>query len=272
MTEYTLHLQKMKTGIDSKNNVCYQLHEINMNSVINKKIKLTFLNSINCVSCGRLTKKSFNQGYCFPCVRSLAECDICIVKPQLCHFHEGTCRDDNWGKAYCIKPHYIYLANTANPKVGITRDINIPSRWIDQGAVQALPIIKVNERLLSGLVEVRLANYLSDKTNWQEMLKKKPEQIDLFLIKTQVLAKERDFIELLQAKYGTHAIEIVDAKETILDYPVITYPQKVIPHNLDKNPLVEGVLLGIKGQYIILDTGVMNMRKFSGYRCKISIR
>jgi len=271
MSEYTLHLQKMKTALDSDNNACYQLQDIKMNALVGKKIRLVFLNQINCVACGRLTKKSFNQGYCFPCARSLAECDTCIVKPELCHYHAGTCRDSSWGEAHCLKPHYVYLANTGGVKVGITREKNIPMRWIDQGAVQALPIIKVSERRLSGLIEVKLAQTLSDKTNWQAMLKQHPDAIDLVAIKRELLLQEQHFIELLQVEYGTHAIDIVDTKEINIHYPVLTYPQKINSHNLDKNSQVEGVLLGIKGQYIILDTGVMNLRKFAGYKCELIV-
>ena len=271
MTEHTLHLQKMRTTLDGDNNACYQLHDINMNGLLGKMIKLIFLNTINCVACGRLTKKSFNQGYCFPCMRSLPECDTCIIKPELCHFHEGTCRDSNWGSEHCIKPHFIYLANTAKIKVGITREKNTPSRWIDQGAVQALPIIKVNERLLSGLIEVRLARHLADKTNWQAMLKQQPELIDLKQIKDDILSLESAYIDVLKDKYGHSAIELLSPQEIQIVYPVLSYPEKIKSHNLDKTPLVEGVLLGIKGQYIILDTGVMNLRKFAGYKCHISI-
>ncbi|WP_440683101.1 DUF2797 domain-containing protein [Cysteiniphilum halobium] len=271
MTEYTLHLRKMKTSLDHDNNACYQLHDINMNDLLGKVIKLEFLNEINCVACGRLTKKSFSQGYCFPCMRSLPECDTCIVKPELCHFHAGTCRDSNWGSEHCIKPHFIYLANTAKAKVGITREKNTPSRWIDQGAVQALPIIKVSERLLSGLIEVRLAKHLADKTNWQAMLKEQPDAIDLLRIKNKILLEEGDFIASLKAKYGTQAIELMNSQTIEIHYPVLSYPQKVSSHNLDKNLLVEGTLLGIKGQYIMLDTGVMNMRKFTGYKCRLTI-
>lgn len=270
MTEHTLHLQKMKTSLDHDNNAYYQLHDVDMNNLLGKKIKLEFLNEINCVACGRLTKKSFNQGYCFPCMRSLPECDTCIIKPELCHFHEGTCRDSNWGSEHCIKPHFIYLANTAKAKVGITREKNTPSRWIDQGAVQALPIIKVSERLLSGLIEIKFAKYLADKTNWQAMLKGQPDFIDLLTIRDEVLLQEHDFIESLKTQYGAQAIEILNSKTVEIHYPVLSYPQKIRSHNLDKTPLVEGTLLGIKGQYIILDTGVMNMRKFSGYKCHLS--
>lgn len=271
MTEYTLHLQKMKTSLDSNNNACYQLDDINMNNLVGKEIKLEFLNKINCVACGRLTKKSFNQGYCFRCLRSLPECDTCIVKPELCHFYAGTCRNSSWGDDHCIKPHFIYLANTDKAKVGITREKNTPSRWIDQGAVQALPIVKVSERLLSGLIEVRFAKHLADKTNWQAMLKNNPEHINLSVIKDEVLAKEFDFIELLKAQYGTQTIEIIDTKAVDIYYPVLSYPYKISSHNFDKKPLVEGTLLGIKGQYIILDTGVMNLRKFAGYKCELMV-
>ena len=54
-----------------------------------------------------------------------------------------------------------------------------------------------------------------------------------------------------------------------LVYPVEQYPEKVKSHNLDKTPVIRGKLQGIKGQYLILDTGVINIRKYSGYELRI---
>ena len=165
------------------------------------------------------------------------------------------------------------MANTSKAKVGITRQKNLPMRWIDQGAVQALPIVKVNERLLSGLVEVQFKNHVHDKTSWQAMLKSRPEEIDLLTYKNEILAKESTFIQKLQEQYGDKAIEVVsyDQPQQLIHYPVLQYPEKVKAHNLDKTPKAEGTVLGIKGQYLILDTGVINIRKFSGYQCDITI-
>ena len=53
-------------------------------------------------------------------------------------------------------------------------------------------------------------------------------------------------------------------------YPVLEYPEKVRSHNLDKEPRLEGTLMGIKGQYLIFDTAVINMRKYAGYLMQVS--
>ena len=138
---------------------------IEMNSLIGKPIKLAFIGDIYCSNCGNRTSKSFSQGYCFPCARSLARCDMCIMKPETCHYHLGTCREPEWGLSNCFSPHIVYLANSSGPKVGITRASNMPGRWIDQGAISALPILKVNSRIDSGQIESALKPFIADKTN-----------------------------------------------------------------------------------------------------------
>ena len=140
-----------------------------LNPLLGQELRLQFSGDIHCVNCGRKTNKSFNQGYCFPCMRSLAECDSCIIKPELCHYHAGTCREPSWGEQHCFTDHFIYLANTSGLKVGITRNTNIPTRWLDQGATQALPIMRVKNRLLSGQAEVIFKQYVADKTAWQRI-------------------------------------------------------------------------------------------------------
>jgi hypothetical protein len=171
------HLRKMRARLDKP--VQYELllseQAMPLNPLIGKPVKLVYTGKIYCVHCGRATKKSFSQGYCYPCFTSLAQCDTCIMKPETCHYAAGTCREPVWGETYCMQTHYVYLANSSGIKVGITRQNQIPTRWIDQGAVQALPIFKVQSRHISGLVEVAIAKHISDKTSWQQMLKNNVE-------------------------------------------------------------------------------------------------
>lgn len=242
-----------------------------LNPLIGKPIKLVYTGKITCIHCNRSIKKSFNQGYCYPCFSSLAQCDLCIMKPETCHFAAGTCREPAWGEEFCFQPHIVYLANSSGIKVGITRQTQIPTRWIDQGAVQALPIFKVQSRYLSGLIEVAIAKHVSDKTSWQQMLKSKAEAVDL-------AAKRDDLMALCQAeladiaqRFEPQALEFL-ADESVVDihFPVDSYPVKVKSFNLDKNPEVSGILHGIKGQYLLLDTGVINIRKVTGYELEFS--
>jgi hypothetical protein len=232
-----------------------------VNERIGSTLSLRFDGEIRCVQCDRSIKKSFQQGYCYPCVQRLACCDICIVKPELCHYDKGTCREPEWGEAHCLIPHSVYLSNTSGLKVGVTRGVDPITRWIDQGAAEALVVRRAKDRLEAGRIEVALGEFVADKTNWRRMLKGPPE--------ARVLSEERDrLFGRLEEKLGAAEIPgepLPDAVPVAIEYPVSEYPSKVVSHNLDKEPLLEGTLTGIKGQYLIFDTAVINMRKYGGY-------
>ena len=238
---------------------------------LGKPIVLQHTGKIYCIHCGRLTKKSFNQGYCYPCFMRLAQCDTCIIKPELCHYAAGTCREPAWGEQHCMQAHFVYLANSSTLKVGITRQGQIPTRWIDQGAVAALPILKVQSRYLSGLMEVAFKAHVADKTHWQQMLKSEAEFIDLVAARDQLLPQVQDALRDLRHRFGAVAVELLpEAAVTAIRYPILRYPSKVKSLSFDKDPHVAGSLEGIKGQYLILDTGVINLRKFAGYEVEFS--
>ena len=241
-----------------------------LNPLVGQTLHLRYSGRIFCVHCGRKTKKSFDQGYCYPCFRSLAQCDTCIVKPEQCHFHEGTCREPDWAQQFCFRPHTVYLANSSGLKVGITRDNQVPTRWIDQGAIQALPVFNVRSRYHSGLVEITLGKYVADKTQWQAMLKNKVSAMDLKAERDALLEQCRLELDALKDQLGPDAITALpDADVVQIEYPVLEYPVKVSSFNLDKVPDVQGTLMGIKGQYLIFDSGVINMRKYSGYELEV---
>lgn len=268
------YLRKMETELS--NPVKYQLplsdQRVDLNPLIGKSIRLVFSGKIACVHCDRSIKKSFNQGFCYPCFSALAQCDLCIMKPETCHFEAGTCREPEWGEAFCYKPHYVYLANSSGVKVGITRETQIPTRWIDQGAIQALPIMKVKSRLISGLIEVAIAQYVSDKTSWQRMLKNQVESVDLMVKRDELLALCDAEIATVKQRFGDDAIELLmDESAVDINFPVENYPLKVKSLNFDKTAEVSGILEGIKGQYLLLDTGVINIRKFSGYEVELIV-
>lgn len=258
-------LHKMFSRLQSP--VSYELEmsgqSLLLNDAIGKLLKIEYLQQIECIHCGRMTKKSFSQGYCYPCFISLAQCDACIVSPEKCHFHLGTCREPDWGNMHCMKPHIIYLANTSGVKVGITRENQIPTRWIDQGAIQALPILRVSKRYHAGLVEIAFKQHVSDRTNWRSMLKNEVSEVDLYEVFNSCWPKVKTRLsdELLAD------LELIAQADVSVDieYPALAYPVKVTSFNLDKNAIVEGRLEAIKGQYLILDTGVINIRKYAGY-------
>lgn len=236
---------------------------------LGKTLHLRFMGAIYCLACGRKTSKSYNQGYCFVCFRKLAACDMCILKPEECHYHLGTCREPAWGLANCMVPHIVYLANSSGLKVGITRETQVPTRWIDQGATQALPIFRVSSRYQSGLVETALAQHVSDKTNWQALVKGDSEPIDLLSERDALLEKCQDAIVDIQRRFPNEITAINDQSVELFDYPVLQYPEKVVALNLDKTPDAAGTLMGIKGQYLLLDTGVINIRKYTSYQVEL---
>ena len=269
------HLQKMETVLGSP--VSYYLplddERVLLNPYIGKHISLNYREEIHCVACGRKTNKSFNQGYCYPCFQSLARCDMCIMKPETCHYFEGTCREPEWGKEFCLRDHFVYLANSSGIKVGITRGTQIPTRWIDQGATQALPVFRVTNRLISGQVEMAIKKHVSDRTDWRKMLKGISDSVDLVQKRDELLDLASAEIQSIEDEVGVENITLLnDTSPVIIEYPVEQYPEKVKSFNFDKTSLVEGVLQGIKGQYLILDTGVLNIRKFGGYRVDFDCR
>ncbi|HEY5715798.1 MAG TPA: DUF2797 domain-containing protein [Psychromonas sp.] len=267
-------IKKMRATLDDNRLVHYQLplgdHLLAMNPLIGTAITLTYTGKIICSNCGKSTKKSYSQGYCFVCMRKLASCDMCIMKPETCHFAQGTCREPEWGVKNCFIPHYVYLANTSGIKVGITRHTQLLTRWIDQGATQGLAILQVSSRQISGFIEVELARMIADKTNWRTMLKGNGENIDLKAHAAKLLPQIEHKIHEICMAYGEYAIEKLDQEIQEIHFPVTEFPRKIISHNFDKEPVVSGVLLGIKGQYLIFDTGVINLRKFTSYEISVS--
>lgn len=244
---------------------------IPLNEWLGHRIRLRFTGVIRCTHCNRKTSKSFNQGYCFPCFKALAQCDSCIVSPEKCHFHLGTCREPEWAEQHCRTDHIVYLANSSGIKVGITRASQMPTRWLDQGAVQALPIARVADRYLSGLLEVLCKDFVADKTNWRALLRGDAELVDLVGSRDQLLSDASAGIAQLQGQHGIAAVQLLpEAEEQKFFYPVLRYPDKVSTFNLDKDPLVEGELLGIKGQYLFFAEGALNIRKFTAYEVEFS--
>jgi len=274
MSETTVVGDLRKMQVEEGDPIVYTLpvgdESVAVNPLLGETIGIRHTGTIRCVACGRKTGKSFNQGHCFPCFRDLARCDGCIVRPERCHYHLGTCRQPEWGEANCMRPHIVYLANSSGVKVGITRETQVPTRWIDQGAAQALPIARVASRLHSGVMEVAFKEHVSDRTDWRRMLKGEPEAVDLYARRDALFAQCEDALSNVTHEHGKVDPEMMaDAECRAFRYPVLEYPAKVTAINLDKTPQAEGTLLGIKGQYLILDTGVLNVRKHGGYEIEL---
>ena len=237
-----------------------QTQSINMTALIGKSITLSYLHKITCISCGRAIKKSFFQGFCFPCFQSSPDASECILRPELCkaHLHQG--RNPEWEDENHNQEHAVYLAVSSHVKVGITRWTQIPTRWIDQGASQAIVIAKTANRYTAGIIEVFLKTYFSDRTSWQKMLKNEPSDVDLI----EESNKAKQYLEENYKEY------IYNSDVLSLVFPILENPVKVKSISFDKAPIINGVLTGIKGQYLILDSEtVFNVRNHTGYHATL---
>lgn len=260
-------LRKLRTKYTDP--IEYQLplgeQQVALNPLLGKQICLRYLGVIFCIHCGRKTRKSFSQGYCYPCFQRLAQCDMCTVRPELCHYDQGACREPEWGREHCLVPHTVYLSNASGLKVGITRGEDPTQRWIDQGAAEGLAIRTVPDRLSAGRLEVALKESVSDRTNWRKMLKGEPDTIDL------AGEAERLLNELCESE-GAISGETPQFQQMLkLDYPVVQYPAKVSAHNFEKEACFVGALRGIKGQYLMVGDKVVNVRKYAGYQMSFSV-
>lgn len=256
----TGNILKMKTSLEEV--IQYQLpigqECVPMNDLIDKEIRFRFMGQINCIHCGRKTRKSFSQGYCYSCFNTLPQCDVGIVHPELDRSHLGISRDMEWARLNSLTPHYVYLALSSDVKVGVTRASQIPTRWIDQGAVKAIILACTPNRHIAGVIEVALKEFFSDKTNWRKMLSNNlAKEVDLDVEKERA----RGFLHPELQQYV-----VPDQQQVSLVYPVKLYPHKMSPLSFEKEVEYSGVLKGIKGQYLLFDDQrVLNIRKHSGY-------
>ena len=232
--------------------------KIDMNQLIGQELVMEFQGIINCIRCGRVTKKSFAQGFCYPCFTTAPETEECVLRPELCTAHEGVSRDMEYSERHCLIEHVVYISYTSGVKVGVSRNTQVPIRWIDQGAIRVIELARTPNRYTAGLLEVAMKAHVNDKTNWRKMLS----------------GSDHGGVELVQEKsrlsqlVPDHLKSYVTKDEQVLEleYPVSRYPEKVRSLNFDKDPVIKGVLCGIKGQYLLFeDNHVINIRKFGGY-------
>ena len=236
---------------------------LNVNQLLGKPMEITFV-GFQCLNCGK-KKKIFRQGFCYDCFYSSPAVGDWIMKPELSTAHLGIAdRDLTYEQKVQLQPHIVYLALSSEVKVGVTRKTQMPTRWIDQGASQAIAIVEVPNRYLAGITEVALKNHYADKTNWRKMLTNTFEPLDLVAERLKV----EHLIPTEVQEYFYH--QKVDLYE--MQYPVLEYPTKVTSLSLDKTPNFQGKLMGIKGQYLLFEDGtVFNVRGSEGYIVKIEI-
>ncbi|MBV1906294.1 MAG: DUF2797 domain-containing protein [Pseudomonadales bacterium] len=241
-----------------------------MNELIGHRIRLEFLSKISCAHCGRVTKKSYAGGYCFPCFKKLAQCDLCVMSPDRCHYAKGTCREPAWGEEFCMQPHVLYLANSTGLKVGITRTSQMPTRWLDQGAVQAIVLMRTATRYQVGCVEKCLAEFVSDKTNWRKLITGDSQKVDMQAAALALRSEAAENFTLLDEKFGADLVWEEASEVHEFQYPVERYLDKAKTQKLKPDEALEGVLTGIRGQYLLLDSGAFNVRSHTSHHVALS--
>lgn len=260
--EYEGVLKKMLTenGSPIQYYLIFNQGFINVNQLLDKKISINFLR-YECLNCGR-EKKIWRQGFCYDCFTEIPQAADWIINPELSRAHLGIeDRDLEYEKRVQLQPHIVYLANSSSVKVGVTRKTQLPTRWIDQGAHEAIEVVEVPNRYLAGITEVALKDFVSDKTNWRNMLKNDITDEDLKDWKNRLK-------EHIPQEAQNYFIDTIG--ETNLEFPVLRYPLKPKTLNLIKVPFYEGILKGVKGQYLIFeDDTVFNIRSNEG--CVVSI-
>ena len=237
--------------------------ELPMNDLIGKSISMKFTGQINCISCGKRTKTSFGQGFCYNCLQTAPEASETVMRPELSKAHLGIARDMEWAREHDLIDHFVYLAVSGELKVGVTRHHQVPTRWIDQGASEAIILACTPNRHISGVIEVYLKNFFSDKTNWRSMLQNKTVQ-------EYILPEEKEkAYQLLPAELQQYLHS--DNQIWKMNYPCSEFPEKIASVSFDKDTVISGILNGIKGQYLIFSDGrVLNIRKHNGYFLEIN--
>lgn len=263
--QYEGVLTKMETeyGKPIQYYLVFENSFLNVNQLLGKNMEISFL-GFQCLNCGK-KKKIFRQGFCYDCFYSSAAVGDWIMKPELSTAHLGIAdRDLVYEEKVQLQPHIVYLALSSEIKVGVTRKTQVPTRWIDQGANEAISIVEVPNRYLAGITEVALKNHYADKTNWRKMLTNDIEAVDLvaerFKLQHLIPAEAQEYFYL--DKNDLYQME----------YPVLQFPTKVKSLSLDKTPHFEGKLTGIKGQYLLFEDGtVFNIRGSEGYIVRVSV-
>lgn len=260
--EGVLHKMQTEIGKPIQYYLVFENDFLNINQLLSKKLAINFI-KYQCLNCGR-DLPIYRQGFCKTCFYETPSAGDWIMRPELSTAHlDKEDRDLDYEKKVQLQPHIVYLANSSNIKVGVTRKSQVPTRWIDQGAHEAIEIVEVPNRYLAGITEVALKDHIGDKTNWRKMLTNQVEDENLMAWRTKL----RPYIPDEASEYF-----ITNTDETHLEFPVLSYPKKVKSLNLGKTPNYQGILKGIKGQYLIFeDTTVFNVRGNEGYYVGLSV-
>tara|TARA_A100001011_G_scaffold106302_1_gene112631 strand:- start:26199 stop:27014 length:816 start_codon:yes stop_codon:yes gene_type:complete len=264
------NLRKMKSELTIPVRYSLELHDIlepeqtiSMNNLLGKDIRVKWMGYMNSIISGKKLNKVFGEGLSYQEFMESPLAVPSIMRPELSRIHEGVAlRDYEWEKKHHLTPHTVYLSNTSDLKVGVTRNTQVPTRWIDQGATQALKIAETPYRQAAGLIEVELKNFVKDKTAWQKMLKNQS------VFKGNLNEAWDKLLEKIPEDFEPYIL--YNEKVHDISYPHLQWPEKIKSFKLEKVDIIEGILTAIKGQYLIFDNHkAINIRSHSGYRVQI---
>jgi hypothetical protein len=167
-------------------------------------------------------------------------------------------------------PHLVYLANSAGLKIGITRDGNLPGRWIEQGATQGVVVMRTRTRHQAGCVEAALKRFVADRTDSRALLRGDARELDLVSEWQMLRDATRTSLARAVAPFGGDVVEEVALAPSTFRYPIDAYPEEQPRLRLEPTRPVSGRLLGAKGSYLLFDTGVFNVREHTSYHVALS--
>ena len=238
-------------------------HEtIHITSNPEQSILLQVSNTFSCCHCQRSVKKLYSQAYCFPCSQALARCDLCILKPERCHYQNGTCREPSWGEQHCMIPHVVYLAWTSDFKVGITRKHRTHTRWREQGAIMAAALYETTNRHQAGLLENQMRNHYKDQTAWRKML--------------QCHSVDPEHFEAIFKEAAQHVLHYTGQpalpyQANHLHYPVHGQTNVATLASTSAAYAVHDAIIGIKGHYLLFKSGIISVRSLLGRHITYSV-
>ena len=190
---------------------------LHVNQLLGKEFEINFT-GYSCTNCSK-KKKIYRMGFCYDCFYSIPSAGDWIMRPELSTAHLGVAdRDLDYEQRVQLQPHVVYLAASSDLKVGVTRKTQVPTRWIDQGASYAAPLVEVPNRYLAGITEVALKQHFSDKINWKKMLLNDVAPFDLI--------DRRNEASYLLPDEVQEYFETTAEKLYTLEYPVLEYPKK----------------------------------------------
>ena len=233
-----------------------------LNQSIGKNFKI-YKTGYCCLSCND-NIEIFANGFCKKCFFESPMSGDWVMKPELSKAHLGVeDRNIDYEKKIQLQSHIVYLSKTSGIKVGVTRSNNMTSRWIDQGAVEAIQLIEVPNRYLAGVAEVKLKDKFSDKTNWRKMLTSNIDESD-------IISDKKIAFEALGSDFEKYFK--INSQLIKFNYQIQQPVESVKSVSLKKSNDVEGKLIGVKGQYLIFeDSTVFNVRSNEGLVVGIKI-